>query len=254
MNMLNTLKTKTAKAIIIAIAASGIGMGTVAFAQENEEAPAKTKRLSKKQRRAKFKNMTPEQRKAFHAERLNKRMARLTKKLNLSDTQAKQLRTTYESMHKEIVQARQQNPGDRKAKRAAMQKIRKAYKPEVAKILTQEQLATFEDLKKKRKARKMKRRGRKHRAHKMAKALNLSADQKTKLKAIRVEHRKQAKALIAGANGDRSKVKPQLKALRQAKKQKVVAILTPEQQQKLKTLRQNRKKGLNKDAKTKGPF
>jgi periplasmic protein CpxP/Spy len=71
----------------------------------------------------------------------------------------------------------------------------------------------------------------------MAKELGLTADQKTKLKAIQQDQRKQAKALKADTSLSQDQKVAKLKELRQSGMEKRDAILTAEQREKLQHLR-----------------
>jgi len=75
--------------------------------------------------------------------------------------------------------------------------------------------------------------GRAAKAARVSNALGLTADQKTKIKAIRAD----AKTQVAGVNADQALTadakKAKIKAIRQASIAKVKQVLTPEQQSKI---------------------
>jgi|GEM_PF-4712732 len=71
----------------------------------------------------------------------------------------------------------------------------------------------------------------------MAKALNLTAEQQSQIKAIHEKEREQRQAIMAAAGEDRAQVREKMKALREATVQQVDAVLTPEQQVKARELR-----------------
>ena len=89
--------------------------------------------------------------------------------------------------------------------------------------------------------------GKKEWKHKQQADLNLSETQKEQMKSINSEFRSQAKAIKENtALSDEAK-KQQFKALSQKKREKVKAILTEEQQQKIAQQRKSRKKQHNRE-------
>jgi len=78
---------------------------------------------------------------------------------------------------------------------------------------------------------------------KVAKALNLTADQKVKLKAIRADVKAKTQTVNADGSLPPEAKKAKLKEIRAAGIAQIKAILTPEQQQKLKNLRRAHKGG-----------
>lgn len=75
----------------------------------------------------------------------------------------------------------------------------------------------------------------------MAKALNLTAEQQSQIKAIHEKEREQRQAIMAEAGEDRAQVREKVKALREATIQQVDAVLTPEQQVKAREMREKGK-------------
>ena len=82
---------------------------------------------------------------------------------------------------------------------------------------------------------------------KVAKALNLTADQKTKMKAIRADAKAKAQAVNADTSLTPEAKKAKLKEIRAAAIAQIKAILTPEQQKKLKRLHGAHEGGRLKD-------
>lgn len=73
----------------------------------------------------------------------------------------------------------------------------------------------------------------------MAKELNLSADQQTRIQAIHEAAREQRQAIIADTSISRDAKREKLEALREATVQRVDAVLTPEQAAKAQEMRAN---------------
>ncbi len=86
-----------------------------------------------------------------------------------------------------------------------------------------------------------------------AKELNLTDEQKAKVKTINEEFRTKAKALKDNDKLTMGEYKTQMAALQKERKEKLEAVLTPEQKQKAKELRQKNKekKEANSDARIK---
>ena len=72
--------------------------------------------------------------------------------------------------------------------------------------------------------------------------LNLTADQKKEMKSINMEFRNQAKAIRDDKALNEDQKKQQVKSLHAKRQEKVKAILTPEQKQKLAQHKKPRKK------------
>ena len=236
----------------VALGAMALTFATsgVALAQTStQEAPVKEfKKGDRKAMRAKLKAMTPEQRKAFHATRMEDRLTRMTKTLELTPKQVEQMRAVMQARHKEMAQARQINKGDRPAMKKARRSIKKTYRAEFKKILTADQQTKFKQL---RTAKHQKRAAK--RLERMTKKLALTPEQVKQVQAIQADKHAKAKALREGAKGDRQKVRPQMKALRQDARKKINALLTPEQQATFKTMGKGRK-GRGHKGHGKGPF
>lgn len=242
-------------AVALTFATSGIAL---AQSSPQQEAPVKEcdkghkgHKGNHKAMRAKLKAMTPEQRKAFHATRMEERLTRMTADLKLTPKQVAKARVVMQAQHKEMAQAHQINKGDRPAMKKARKTIKKTYRAEFEKILTPAQQATHKTVRQaKRKARSEKRL-----AH-MTTKLGLSADQVKKVQAIQADKHTKAQALRKSAKGDRSAVRPQIKALRQDARKKINALLTPEQQATFKTMGKGHKgrKGHGDKGHGHGPF
>jgi Spy/CpxP family protein refolding chaperone len=75
----------------------------------------------------------------------------------------------------------------------------------------------------------------------MFKNLNLTDDQKAQLKSLRESHKPRRDALLNNASLSETDRKAQLRALRKEQREKTLAVLTPEQREKLKAQHPGRK-------------
>lgn len=83
----------------------------------------------------------------------------------------------------------------------------------------------------------------KHQVHqKIAKELNLSAEQKEKMQEIHKESKQKMKALKSDDKITMGEFKKEAKTIRDNRNEKVAATLTPDQQAKLKELKAKREK------------
>jgi Spy/CpxP family protein refolding chaperone len=76
---------------------------------------------------------------------------------------------------------------------------------------------------------------------KMAEKLNLTETQKEKLKAIRTDLRSKAQAIKGNESVDRAAKREQFKALRDAARLQIGQVLTPDQQNQIKAMREQAK-------------
>jgi hypothetical protein len=72
-------------------------------------------------------------------------------------------------------------------------------------------------------------------------SLNLTESQLTAIRAIREDAMRRSKEAIAAAGGDREAAKAQLKNIRRESKEKTMALLTPEQRERWKTIQASKK-------------
>jgi len=80
-----------------------------------------------------------------------------------------------------------------------------------------------------------------HRHQKMMNALNLSEEQKSKMKEMRMANKEKKDAIINNSSLSESQKKEQLKTLRKENAGKFESVLTDEQKTKIKTMRAQRK-------------
>ncbi|GAO41515.1 hypothetical protein [Flavihumibacter petaseus] len=116
--------------------------------------------------------------------------------------------------------------------RQQLDKLQKEHKEKMMAILTPEQKAKLEQQRKERANDRQKHRGAS--ISKMKETLQLTDDQAAKMKSIREDHKKQAELIRANSTLAEGERLAQLKKLSADKRSEVNAMLTPEQQEKLK--------------------
>lgn len=151
--------------------------------------------------------------------RLDKRMAKMTDKLDLSADQATKIRAILEQTQAEIRDARERLEG--KAARTEVRKLRKESRGKIKALLSDAQQAKAKGMLGKKHGKRMVKR--------LKRELNLSDAQSTQVKAIMKDTRKANRKLIEAAGGDRRAVRGKLKANRQAAQTKIKALLSDEQ-------------------------
>lgn len=207
------IRTTFLRSILAAAILTTAGISTQAFAETGGDA-SEMARMEKR------------------AERFDRRMARMTKRLGLTPAQSTRIRSLLETRHASAQDAIARAGGDRKAARAELKDLRRSTNAEIKATLSAEQQATWKKMKRKQLKRK--------RGRRMAKALGLSAEQKAAFKVIRKEARAERKAIIAQADGDRAAAKPALKTLRVETREKLSNLLSPDQQATFDKLRAER--------------
>jgi Spy/CpxP family protein refolding chaperone len=86
--------------------------------------------------------------------------------------------------------------------------------------------------------------GRKHRRHhagKLAEKLGLTDAQRTQLQSINEQHREQVRAIAQNDSLTEEQKREQLRAVNQQHQEQIQGILTPEQQQRFRELRERRR-------------
>lgn len=244
---MKTLKTKLGALILsFSMVAGGVGLGASAFAQQAdgpEAAPVKQAegKRGRHGKHGKRGPLTPEQREA----RLNKRMERLTKKLNLTAEQAPKVRQIFADAQVERAALRKSLEGQpreaRKAARPQMKALHQKTETKLAGVLSADQLAQYKAMKAKHGKRGKRGHGKRAGLQRMSRHLDLTDTQQVQLKEVFTAQRAQRRAILDSANGDRAAARPQLKALRQNTQARLQQILSAEQLQKLQQLREQRK-------------
>lgn len=196
----------------------------------------------------KFQNLSEEERLEKMEDRLDKKMEHLTKELSLSKAQQTKIRTIIADAQTQRIQLREQNKGDRKAMRGEMKKIGEATSKSIQGVLNKDQNAKFQTLKQERKA-KRKQKGRKHHGKKMqklAKKLDLTDAQKTKVRAILESSAQEVKA-VKESDLEKEAKRAKVKTIREGSRTQIEALLTADQKAKLSELKAKRgKKGKGK--------
>ncbi len=82
----------------------------------------------------------------------------------------------------------------------------------------------------------------KHQKHEIKQELNLSDDQKSKIKSINEKYREQTKALKSNDDITRGDFKKQMSELNEKRKAEIEANLTADQKNKMKEMKQNKEK------------
>lgn len=179
---------------------------------------------------------------AEHIDRkLDKRVNRMTEKLELSQTQADQVRVILEASMNQRVEIAAQSNGDKKAARTEFKALREQTRTQLSGVLTSEQLAELDQMKRERKGKKKGKGDRSgKRMQRMAQQLDLTPQQTAQIEQIRAESKLEAKQIIELA-GSREDAKPELKLLRKQTRADIEAVLTPEQAEKFEQLRAERK-------------
>ncbi len=208
------IRTMMMRSILAATLVTTVGLGTQAFAEAGPTEGSEMTRLEK------------------HAQRLDRRMVRMTKKLHLTPSQSSQIRTLLESQGVSVSDAIARAGGDRKAARVEIKGVRKSTKAQIKALLTADQKTTYRSMKRKHLKRK--------RARRASKALGLSPEQKAEFKVIRKEARAQRAVILEGAGGDRQAARPALKTLRLETREKLSNLLSPAQQATFDKLRAKR--------------
>jgi hypothetical protein len=149
--------------------------------------------------------------------------------LKLSDDQKKQV---AEHVEKQLAAAGDLQGLDREERQKKMQERTKANDAAIGGILTGDQLARFKQI-------SLQQRGpRAFSDPEVATALGLTSDQKDKIKGIEEVAQGETRGLVQGAagGGDRAEARKKMESLRQATNEKLQGLLTPEQQEKWKSL------------------
>ena len=161
----------------------------------------------------------------------------MMKELNLTDAQKEQMKTQRESFRKQFEELKKNDNITVKEWKGKMEGLRKEQKTKMDAILTSEQKIKMEKLKVEGKARHEEMR--KQMAEKMKTQLGLSADQSAKMDKTRAEMEQQMKTLREDKALTDEQRKDKMKDLMKQRKENMKSILTKEQLQKMKELKQH---------------
>lgn len=149
----------------------------------------------------------------------------IAKELNLTDAQKTQIKAIMKE-HRAEAQKINQSSMTADEKKAALLKLRKGTQEKVVGVLTPEQKAQLDKI---RASRKEKR----DELGECLKSLDLTADQKTQIQTIRTDTHAKVKAVQVDTTLTPQQKIQQILQIRKDSRQKMLALLTPEQREKL---------------------
>jgi protein CpxP len=156
----------------------------------------------------------------------------IAQKLNLTQQQQDQLKPIFEKQHQQVRAIRQDTSLSQDQKKQKIDALHQDMQTQMNAVLTPAQQQQWAQ---------MKAQGKQKMGARMAKKLNLSAQQQEQLKPIFQKRHEQAKAIWQDNALTKDQKKEKMQALRQQTKTQMDAVLTPEQQQQLQQMRQNRR-------------
>jgi Spy/CpxP family protein refolding chaperone len=182
---------------------------------------------------------------AFSASAQHQRMQKngqhkkaMAQQLNLSDAQKAQAKANHELFKKQMQELNKNENITVKEFRDRKAAMHKDHKAAMQNLLTPEQKAQMAQMKADKKAKRAEMNAK--RMDRMKQQLQLSDDQMTKMKAAREGLKTKLQAIKNNEGLDRQQRKEQMMALKKDQKVRFDNILTAEQKEKLKTLRQKR--------------
>lgn len=182
---------------------------------------------------------------AFSASAQHKRIQKhgqhkkaMAHQLNLSDAQKAQAKANHELFKKQMQELNKNENITVKEFRDRKAALHKDHKAAMQNLLTPEQKAQMAQMKADKKAKRAEMSAK--RMDKMKQQLQLSDDQMAKMKAAREGLKTKLQAIKSNESLDRQQRKEQLMALKKDHKAQWDNILTAEQKEKLKTLKQRR--------------
>lgn len=174
------------------------------------------------------------------------------KKLDLTADQQNRIKTINENFRNQMKSLKDQTGLSEAEKRSRRESLQKQHVADIQAVLTAEQRAKAENMKKdwKQDKKEYKRDSMNHhrgdrgmhqgKKGDFAKDLNLTAEQKAKLEAIRAENKTKLEALRADNSLTKEQKRAKMQELMKAQQEQMKAILTPEQLEKMKTTRKGR--------------
>lgn len=161
---------------------------------------------------------------------------RMTRRLNLSGEQREQITPVLQDEQQQARAIRQDTSLTPEQRRGKLWQLRDSTRAQVESLLTPEQVARM--------ARPRGRPGMGGQAMaRMARRLNLTDDQKAKIKPLLSSQHEQVKAVRSDKSLTTTQKQDRIGEIRKSTHQQVVALLTPEQQERLKEMRGNRHRG-----------
>lgn len=217
-----------------AVVAGTLGAGSMAMAKGPH-----------KMNHEKWESMSQEEKQEVMNKRLDRRMEKMTEKLELTDAQVPKVRAVFENSQAQRLEIMQKHKGDREAARPEFKALKQSTRAQLDAILTADQIQKLEQMKKDHKGKRHGKRGKhgKHgqkRLERMSAELNLSADQETQVKAIMQDARAERKEIIELV-GSREEAKPELRELRVRTDARIKEVLNDEQDARFDELKAERK-------------
>jgi Spy/CpxP family protein refolding chaperone len=166
------------------------------------------------------------------------------KELNLTDAQKQQMKANHEAMKAKKAELEKNEGITVKEYRDRKEALNKEQKAKMLGLLTPEQKAKMEQLKKDKQAKYEMKAA--QRLDKMKSKLGLTDDQVAKIKADKAANHAKFKAIKDNESLSRSERKEQLMALKEQNKDGIKKYLTPEQAKKMEEFK--KKKGDKKEA------
>jgi Spy/CpxP family protein refolding chaperone len=164
---------------------------------------------------------------------VSKRLARMNEKLQLSQDQQSKLSDVLKDEWTKQNALRTNTSLTQEQQRTQMKELRKNERQQIDSILTPEQREKAKEMHKK----DGKRGEAKKRMGFMARELDLTDAQKAQLKPMFQEQREKMQALKANTSLTQEQKREQFKQLREDGRKQFLAVLTPQQQQKLRDMR-----------------
>ena len=172
-----------------------------------------------------------------HGKRHHKEM--LSKELNFSEDQKKQLKDVNAEVRKQLAELKKNDNITVKEYRNRKETIRKEHQQKMQALLTPEQTAKMEKMKEEKQVKAKERNQRKLEG--MKTKLNLSDEQVSKLKSSHEAFATKAKEIRSNQSLTSDQRKEQFKALAEKRKEEAKSIFTSEQLEKMKEMHKDRR-------------
>ena len=193
----------------------------------------------------KLDGMSEQERLEFMEDRLDERLQKMTKKLNLTADQQAKVRVILADANTQLLELYDASDGDLEGSRDAARAIRHQSKQQVAAVLTDAQRAELAEMKKRKRHKHAKKR-----LDRLDQELNLTDAQRAEIEAIMKEQHQAMKAAVD--SGEKPAKKDRI-AARKATVEKIEAVLTPDQLAKFQTMRQEREGRKGRRGRGNGP-
>lgn len=158
------------------------------------------------------------------------RVGQMSRRLNLTEEQKAQITPVLQDQLQQERAIRQNKSLTPQQRIGQLRQLRDSSRAQVEALLTPEQVA------------KMPRPGAPRAMARMAQRLNLTADQKSKIRPLFADQHKQVQAVQSDAALTPQQRQEKVREIRKATQQQVMAVLTPEQQQQMKQMRRWRQR------------